>query len=42
MASVSPPLHDVVGSGHALMEVIKEIAVCLTINLNCLHVHVHV
>ena len=41
MASVSPPLHDVVGSGHALMEVIKEIAVSF-INLNCLHVHVHV
>ena len=31
MESASPPLHDVVGSGHALMEVMKETAVC------CLH-----
>ena len=35
MASVSPPLHDVVGSGHALMEVMKETAVC------CLHAMCH-
>ena len=41
MDSASPPLHDVVGSVHALMEVMKEIAVSF-INLNCLHVHVHV
>ena len=39
MESASPPLHDVVGSGHALMEVMKETAVSF-INLNCLHVHV--
>ena len=38
MASASPPLHDVRGPGHALMEVMKEIAVYCTINLNCLHV----
>jgi len=41
MDSASPPLHDVVGSVHALMEVMKEIAVSF-INVNCLHVHVHV
>ena len=29
MASASPPLHDVLGPGHALMEVMKEIAVIL-------------
>ena len=27
MVSASPPLHDVVGSGHALMEVMKGTAV---------------
>ena len=39
MANASPPLHDVLGPGHALMEVMKEIAVSF-INLDCLHVHV--
>ena len=38
MASVSPPLHDVLGPGHALMEVMKQIAVYFTINVNALHV----
>ena len=38
MASASLPLHDVLGPGHALMEVMKEIAVYCIINLNWLHV----
>ena len=38
MASVSPPLHDVLGPGHALMEVMKQIAVYFSINVNALHV----